>query len=451
MKKPHLLGCIPLVYALLGSIVTPSAYAVLTLEQAVNTAIANDPWIDGNLLMQKSLNAQSKAVDTQPDPVLSLGLVNLPTDGFAFSQEAMTQLKLGVAQRFRRGDSGAIQQKQLQQLAAQYPLQREDRKAKVAVTVSQLWLDAYMADQSIKLIESEQDLFSKLADIVQASYSSAQGKTRQQDVVRAQLEISRVEDRLTVFKSQRDFAVAKLFEWLGTDNSYYETTSFELEIADEMPNTKAVALERSALLNSNSRQQLANLLAGHPLVRALEQRIQASFSGVELARQKYRPQWGVNAAYGYRDDDQFGNSRADFLSLGVTVDLPLFTADRQDKELEASQLSAESIKTEKRLLLRNMLAQLDGLYRKYLRQDERIALYNNAISQQLHEQAEAALTAYTSDDGDFAEVMRARIAELNGRIELIAIAVERVKTLQHIDYFFVHDKPQPFLDKRVKP
>jgi outer membrane protein TolC len=144
-------------------------------------------------------------------------------------------------------------------------------------------------------------------------------------------------------------------------------------------------------------------------------------------------------------------SRADFLSLGITVDLPLFTAGRQDQELEASKLSAESIKTEKRLLLRNMMAQLDGLYRNYHRQEQRIALYQNAISQQLHEQAEAALTAYTNDDGDFAEVMRARIAELNGRIEQIVIVVERVKLLQHIDYFFTHDKPQQTTNTRVKP
>jgi hypothetical protein len=296
MKTPHLLSCMPMVYALFGAIVTPSAYAVITMEQAVNTAISNDPWLDGNLLMQRSLTAQSKAADSQPDPVLSLGLVNLPTDGFAFGQEAMTQLKLGLAQRFQRGDSGAIQQKQLQQLAAQYPLQREDRKAKVAVTVAQLWLDAYMADQSIKLIERERGLFSQLADIVQASYSSAQDKTRQQDVVRAQLEISRIEDRLTIFKGQRDTSLAKLFEWLGADNRYDETTSFELEIADDIPNSQPVSAERAALFTARNRQKLANILAGHPLVGALEQRIQASFSGIELARQKYQAQWGVNAA-----------------------------------------------------------------------------------------------------------------------------------------------------------
>ena len=35
-------------------------------------------------------------------------------------------------------------------------------------------------------------------------------------------------------------------------------------------------------------------------------------TGVELAHQKYKPEWGVSAQYGYRADDPTGRGRADF-------------------------------------------------------------------------------------------------------------------------------------------
>ena len=131
-----------------------------------------------------------------------LALANLGTDKFDFEQEAMTQLKVGVSQMFPRGDSLAIKAKQIKTLSQQHPLQRRDREAKVRVTAGSLWLDAYLAQESIALIEKNYALFEQLSDVAQASYSSALGKTRQQDIVRAQLELTRLEDRLVQLKTK---------------------------------------------------------------------------------------------------------------------------------------------------------------------------------------------------------------------------------------------------------
>ena len=49
------------------------------------------------------------------------------------------------------------------------------------------------------------------------------------------------------------------------------------------------------------------------------------------------------------------------------------------------------------------------------------------------------MSAYTSDDGDFAEVVRARIAELNAKIEALDIDVQRAKTIVQLNYFLVGD------------
>jgi outer membrane protein TolC len=435
MKIRYLLSFSTIAGCLLYLSASTHVLAAVSLEQAISLAVKNDPWLKGNIQRQNALVAQSGAADSLPDPVLSLGLLNLPTDGFALDQEAMTQMKVGVAQMFPRGDSRAIQRQQLQQMAAKHPFQRQDRMAQVRVTVAQLWLDAHQAQQKINLIEQDRALFEQLAQIVEASYSSAQGKTRQQDVVRAQLEISRIDDRLYQLRSQRDSSLAKLNEWL-VEHVSYQSQAIQLAMSSTSSKNLWIKEFQTRLLATRDQQGLANRLAQHPAILAIEQGIQAGFTGVKLAEQKYQPQWGVNASYAYRDDDQLGSSRADFFSVGLSVDLPLFTGNKQDKQVQAARLQAEATKTDKRLLLRSMLSQLDSLYSKYQGLDVRVKLYKNTILQQMQQQAEASLTAYTNDDGDFAEVMRARIAELNARIEQVAIVSELHKTAFHIDYFF---------------
>jgi outer membrane protein TolC len=411
----------------------------LTLQQAVAQAIQKDPWLEGSQYRENATISSSIAADTLPDPVVSLGLANVPTDGFAFDQEPMTQIKAGISQMFPRGESLSIRRKQLEELATQHPFMRLDRIAKTQVAVSMKWLDVYLAQQSISLIEKDRSLFEQLSEIAEANYSSAVGKVRQQDIIRAQLELARLEDRLTKLSSQKERASAELLEWLtgGDSGAFnYSGNVASLELPKTLPEIEGIENAYYKILKANNQQMLANILISHPLIRAVESRIKSSQTGIKLAKQQYKPQWGVNASYAYRADDQMDRSRADFLSIGVSFDLPLFTENKQDKEVSAAVNESEAIKTEKRLVLRGMLAQMQSIFAARERLLERQTLYRTNILQQSSEQAEASLTAYTNDDGDFAEVVRARIADLNARIDALEIEVELLKTNIQLNYFF---------------
>ena len=85
--------------------IAQSAGTPLTLERAVKAAQLNDPWLVGNRHSQDAIESMSVAAGTLPDPQVSLGLANVPTDTFDFDQEPMTQFKVGVTQMFPRGDS----------------------------------------------------------------------------------------------------------------------------------------------------------------------------------------------------------------------------------------------------------------------------------------------------------------------------------------------------------
>lgn len=407
----------------------------LTLEQAIRIAQSNDPWLESNEYRQQAISAQSTAAGSLPDPMVSISVANLPVDSFDFSQEAMTQLKFGVTQALPRGDSLELSQKRLQQLSQEFPLQRQNRKAQVKAAISQLWLEIFLTARTIELIEQDRPLFEQLAETASINYSSAMGQTSQQDVIRAQVELTRLDDRLSQLRQQLTSKKAQLSEWLTTSN-HSQWPMKEFQLPDHLP---AITLSSDDLLSESGNQyseKLIQHLSSHPQLVAFEQKIQASETSIELAKQSYKPQWNLNASYGYRDDDPIGNSRSDFFSVGVSFDVPLFTENRQDQQVTSSIKEREAYKADKWLMLRNMLASVRNFQGQLTELDNRRQLFNNKLLQEMQQQAESTLNAYTNDRGDFAEVMRARIAELNTKIDAMTVEVNYLKTVVQLNYLF---------------
>ncbi|MCW8833347.1 MAG: TolC family protein, partial [Colwellia sp.] len=305
----------------------------------------------------------------------------------------------------------------------------------------------YRVQQSIALIEKNRALFEQLADVAEASYSSALGKTRQQDIVRAQLELTRLEDRLDLLAQHQNRYEGMLSQWLtslstehGSQGDVHLESEFTLHnivLSKQLPQIEL--LNRNLVLDENWLQpsKLVTYFSKHPSLVAIEKKVSATKTGIKLAKQKYEPEWGVNASYGYRADDPMGSSRADLFSVGVTFDLPLFTKNRQDNEVKSAISKTEAVKTEKLLLLRQLLASYSSAKGRLLRLKDRQALYASKLIPQTHDQAEAALTAYTNDDGDFAEVVRSRIAVLNAEIDALTLNVAEQKLILELNYLFV--------------
>ena len=405
---------------LCGLVLAQDRASYLEFEQAVAVAQQNDPWLQANLLRENSLRSLSVSANTLPNPTVSIGLANLPTDSWDFSQEAMSQFNVRISQAIPRGDTRELRSAQLNFLGDQHPLQRLDRQAQVAMTTALLWLDIYRAQQSIALIEQDRGLFEQLVDIVELNYSSATGQTRQQDLVRAQLELTSLDDRLTLLELNRRTAQSQLSEWVG-DLAY-------MDVAAGLPEIPARQLETSM-------GSIEDQLVQHPKILAMDEQIRSSDLGVSLAEQEYKPMWSINASYGYRDQDLLGNSRADLFSVGIGFDVPLFTASRQDKVVESAIYEREAMLTDRHLALRELRAGYELVTERATLLAQRLEIYDSQLLSQMREQAESSLNGYTNDDGDFAEVVRAYIAELNSQIERLSIAVDLNKSQVEINYY----------------
>jgi outer membrane protein TolC len=389
--------------------------AALTLEEAERLALAQDPLIGRFQHLEQARREQAVADGQLPDPQLKLGLLNFPTDTFSRSQEPMTQVLVGVSQRFPRGDTLSLQQRQTEARADADSARARERRRAVLRATRQAWLELYLQERSAQVIQTSRGLFNQLAEITEDQYAA--GRSNQQDVLQAQLELTQLEDRYTRTLLAADQARAELARWLGVDAQ--RPLSLELRLAPQSPDLEVL------------RQGLPT----HPALDAENAQITEKRIGSEIAREQYKPGWMLDLSYANRiGSNADGSSRSDFASAIVQVDLPLFPDKRQDRRLEASQQEAIAATGSRDDKLRELERMLEAGYAQWQRLGERQRLYSERLLPEAEAHAQAALRAYQTGVSEFITLMRARIAELDARLEALRLEVERAKLRAALSY-----------------
>ncbi len=392
---------------------------VLTLADAETIALADEPGIISQQWQMQSLSEQSIADGQLMDPKLQLGLANMPTDSFEFDQENMTQLKLGIIQQFPSGDSLNIKQQRTQKQSELFLSKISERKLSIIKEVRLTYFEIYYWEQAKTTISQNKRFFSQLVDIVQSMFSV--GKNNQQDLIRAQLELSRLDDRIVKITQKINTQRSKFSRWIGSEKSM-------LALTTALPTLSIPEL-------SDDFETLSQLFYNHPKIQEIDKQIEISRKDIELVKESYKPGWALNVGYAYRDDNPNGNNRSDFVSAGVTIDLPLFTANRQDKKLLSKEHKLQALKDKRIELLRNLVSALQQQVASEEQLMNRHQLYIKLLLPQAKQQTEASLLAYQSDRGDFADVMRAYIDDLNVKLDERRIAVDHLQTRAKILYF----------------
>ncbi len=402
-----------LVAILVGALSVTIAHAQqsipLTLIEAEDRALASEP---GRIALEaraEALAERAVAASTLPDPQLRLGINNYPLDGGSFSREGMSHVLVGVQQKVPPGRTRSISAQRFEALASRAVSHGEARGRDVLMAVRQSWLDLYYQDRSYELTSGSRPFFEKLVATTRSLYSV--GRKSQQDVLRAELELSRLDDRMIDIERRQAQARAALSEWLGADAS--RPIAARLPQWDKVPEIG----------------ELRDALRRHPLVAAAAADSEASAAGVGLAEQRSKPSWSVNLGYSARDGSlPSGEARSDFLSVGVTVDLPFFSRKSVDSTLAAALSEQSAARSSELAVQRNLDARLNAEYARWRDLSRRLEIFEQRILTQTRDRAEAAMLAYQSDAADFADVMRGYIDDLNARIDHVRLQVERAQS-----------------------
>ena len=395
--------------------VTTTVEADLGLTEALRLALADDPVIAASQARAQALRDNAVADGQLPDPKLKTGIWNLPVDDFDINREPTTQWRLGLEQAFPRGDTLLYKQKQSEWIANSEQANTEAAQRMLVRDVRKNFLELYYQVQAEQIIRETRELFAQLVDITQAHYAT--GRVSQQDVLRASLELSRLDDRTTRIRNEADKGRAVLTKWIG------DTAS--LPIDDSFPEQPALP----------ARETIEEVLQDHPVIRAETAKIEASNQTIRISREQYKPGWSAGLEYRKRfGDNTDGSDRADMMAAMVTVELPLFTENRQDKRLSASIQQAESAQLTRDDKLRELKQMLDTDYANWQRLGERETLYESQLLQESIANSQASLNAYQSGVTEFTTLMRARITELDVRLNDLRIRVDRAKAQASLLY-----------------
>jgi outer membrane protein TolC len=386
------------------SLFASNAFA-LDLKQAEAMAIQSDPSIESYRATSSSFVDTAVADDTLPDPKLRVGAVNVPVDTFDLEQEQMTQLKVGVLQNFPRGDSLSIKQRQSHYLSVAALSMADDAKLKILRDVRETYLNLYYEISAYQIIRGTRKLFSELVKITESKYAA--GRVNQQDVVLANLELSRLDDRSTRIQAEEEGHRAMLAQWIG-DAAWSD-------ISITYPSLPAVP----------EKVDLNRVIPEHPLIRAETARVDAGRQMTEMARQEYKPGWSLAVDYGYRSgNNPDGSERADFASAVVSLDIPLFTANRQDKTVAANEKKIAAARYTKDDQLRKLKQYFEKNHHLWQRLEQRQQLYQDSLLTAARNNSKAALKAYQSGVSEFNTLMRAQITELDVRLEDLRVKVD---------------------------
>lgn len=418
----------------------PVVAQTLSLEQALQLAIQYDPLLKGNAHRKDRFNAEAEASSYWANPQVSASVQNLPTDGFAFDQEPMTQFKVGLKQQLPRGDENLYSQQKYQVMADQMSVESQARKAWLKREVTLTWLDWVYATRRIGLLDKEKSLLTQLLDFTDSRYSQGVGAAAQQDILQVRLALLSLDDKYVQAYQQKNEARSAFSKWFGAplDESVSapltQSTQDAIEV-DAILNDSNLSLSSFLTVIENS--EPFSILQHHPEAMLLQIQTQIEAQNVNIAREQTKSQWAFEASYGYRQDAQNGASRADFVSLGVQVDLPFFNKSRQDASIAAAASKMSASETDFRLKVNELAANAEVLKSRLSALSERKALYETALIGETRQLSEAELTAYTTDTGDIGDVVNANLKQVQVQDDLLKIDIERARTLASLAYLYL--------------
>lgn len=392
-------------------------------SQQLNTLIEIALSQDSN---RKQYFAQSQAMRetgiasaTLMDPKLKVGFGGLPVDSFQFDEDPMTNISVGLMQQFERGNTLDLQQKKASQQADGLALQVEARELTVANSMTQLWLELGYQQVAEGVMRENRRLLVELENYVQTNYSI--GKSEAQDLLNAQLQVSKLDEKLQANQQVQRRLISQLSEWLGSD--WLGAQAISSQALGSQGTLKATnqidwsVLENKLAINIDSTKHY-QLLMEHPLVKITDATISSNQTQVELAEQAYTPQFGVEVMYAHRQaNNMAGEPASDLVSAYLTVDIPLFTGNRQDKTLSAAQHQVGAAKSQKDTLLAQMNAQVNALLVDKANLTQRLERYQSSLLPQTSARIRAVERGYQNNTAQFNDVISATADELALKLE----------------------------------
>ncbi|PSV48631.1 TolC family protein [Photobacterium indicum] len=408
--------------------ISASTNANTELKQLISWAIEHDAGIQQIHYQADAVQDMGVATSQWMDPKLKVGVGGLPVDSFAFDDDPMTNISVGLMQQFGRGNTLGLKQKQSDQQANSIREKAGVRDLELENAITTQWNELVFQQNVYGLLQQNQTLFRELEHYLSTNYGI--GSNQAQDIIQAQLQIGLIDDKLQANQQMQQKIKAQLSEWIGDNAFTMQANNYpDWGVLNGYLSTSTGA---SSSITSEDNYQA---LVSHPSIRMSDLLIKSNETGIDIANEAYLPEFGVEVMYGYRQANGMGGQPAsDLMSVYLTMDIPLFTEKRQDKKLSSAQHQLGAAKSQRDLLLRQMNAKINALTVDRYNLEQRIERYQDSLLKRAKEKTHAIERGYQNNTSQLDEYIRAASDELTLAIEQERLQADLQKTNSSLAY-----------------
>ncbi len=367
----------------------------LTLQEAIAIAVEANPGLAEMQARADAMAAVPSQAGALPDPMLSLGALNFPTDTFNRDQEPMTQLQVGIEQALPFPGKLGLKEQAAEFDALAAASNVDEVRLRMVHGVKQAWWQTFYLDRALEIVSRNQNLLRQFVEIAQTKYKVGEGL--QQEVLLAQVELSKLFDREIELQGLRRQQTAKLNALL--DRPAASPVKLPNQVHEHLP---AVLPDAELFMRAEH---------SRPVLGGKRQEVEAARTRREFARRDQLPDFRLGAAYGFRDgENPDGSERPDFASIRLGVSLPLYAGRKQDKALQqrTSELSQRQYALQDEL--GKVQSEIVSALADYRRASEQVELFRTGVIPQARQTVASMLSGYQVNKVDFLNLIQARTA-----------------------------------------
>jgi outer membrane protein TolC len=387
------LGAVAIAFAIAANAYAGDGGDVSNVEALVAEAMRQSPLIAAARSHWSAQEKVPRQVSTLPDPELALQhfTVGSPQPfsgyetsdfyytGFGATQEIPGPDKLGLRAEQARSDAEFAR--------AQYEAARKSVAEKVREACFNLF---YLRKASAVLVENRAEL-DRIEQITESGYRVGRGN--QQDVTKAQLQLTQMLREIEMNRAQNDELQAELKATIGR-----ETDSRDIEIGEIKPSAFDIDSTRIRALAA----------ARSPALRMAQAMASRSDDSLALARHDYIPDFSVGYMY-----QKTGPRTRDYYMLSLGAKIPLYFWRKQKPAVEQAVLEKQAATEQVRAARLDAASGVDRQIVAIRSADRVITLYRDGLIPQSSATRAAAYAGYSSGKVDFQTLLSAVIDVLN--------------------------------------
>jgi outer membrane protein TolC len=358
-----------------------SAIALSDLEQE---ALANNPEINMAAKKAEAAEERKSLASAMPDPMLGVMIQNvgalgtstvgkeeMSMQGVVFTQEIPFPGKLSTKGRAAAKTAGREQENS------------RETKLRVLNGLRTAYYEYFLAYRSAEILNETKELMKNFQRIAESRYATGQGM--QQDVIRAQLEVSMLLDKIAEEDRKKEAQAAQI-------NSLAGRNPLTLLGRPAEPPRRA--------LNKSLDEMAARAQAHSPLLKGRQQMVEQSEAELSMSRREYLPDMVLSAGMFTRGDYK------DVWQASLMFKVPLYfwnkstgvRAANADLHAARYEYEAEKLAT---------LARMRDLYAMVNTAEHHLHLYGTGIIPQARMALQSTSSNYQVGKTDFMALLEA--------------------------------------------